>query len=152
MSKLTTIEINGVKMQVDLRYAKRIDELRVGDRVKVLIKNYSDYKVHAGTIIGFEPFAKLPTIIVAYIEQEYNGTDVKFVNYNAQSKDVEIVKAIDDDALEIAKADVIESLESKIRKHEYDIQELQRKKEYFLRNFQAYWAPVSESRVDMETE
>jgi hypothetical protein len=152
MSKLTTIEINGVKLQVDLRYAKRIEELRVGDRVKVLIKNYSDYKVHAGTIIGFEPFANLPTIIVAYIEQGYNSADIKFVNYNAQSKDVEVVKAIDDDCLDIAKADIINTLEGQIRKHQYEIAEIERKKEYFLRNFQAYWSSVGNTRVDMETE
>jgi len=31
------IEINGVKLEVDLSTAKRIDEFRVGDTVKVLI-------------------------------------------------------------------------------------------------------------------
>lgn len=51
----TIIEVNGVKLEVDLRTARRIDEIRIGDRVKVLIKGYSDYKVHAGTVIGFEP-------------------------------------------------------------------------------------------------
>ena len=31
------IEINGVKLEVDLSTAKRIDEFRVGDTVKVFI-------------------------------------------------------------------------------------------------------------------
>ena len=33
----TQIEINGVKLEVDLRNATRIDEFKVGDNVKVKI-------------------------------------------------------------------------------------------------------------------
>ena len=40
------IEVNGVKLEVDMRYARKIEELRVGSRVKVLIKNYSRYSVY----------------------------------------------------------------------------------------------------------
>src|SRR5690606_28503543 len=68
----TIIEVNGVKLEVDLRTAKRVDELRVGDRVKVLTKDYrGEYEVHAGTIVGFEPFENLPTVIVAYLKRDY---------------------------------------------------------------------------------
>lgn len=42
MSETTIIEINGVKLEIDLRHAKRIDNLRVGDTVKVLRKRYDD--------------------------------------------------------------------------------------------------------------
>ena len=138
----TIIEINGVKMELDMRHAKRIDELRVGDRVKVLLKNYSDYKVHAGTIIGFEPFKALPTVIVAYIETGYNSAEVKFVYFNSSSKDVEIVKAIDDDSIGIEKRDVMSMFDRMVAAKEREINDLLSKKEYFLRNFQAYWMPV----------
>ena len=40
MSELTTVEINGVKMDVDLRTAKRVDTMKVGTRVKVLTRSY----------------------------------------------------------------------------------------------------------------
>jgi hypothetical protein len=142
----TIIEINGVKMELDLRHARRIDELRVGDRVKVLLKTYSDYKVHAGTIIGFEPFKNLPTLIVAYIENGYNSADVKFVYFNSSSKDVEIVKAIDDDAIGIAKADVLTMFDRMIAAKQREIEDFASKKEYFLRNFQTYWEPVAKPR------
>jgi len=145
----TIIEINGVKMELDMRHAKRIDELRVGDRVKVLLKNYSDYKVHAGTIIGFEPFKALPTVIVAYIETGYNSAEVKFVYFNSSSKDVEIVKAIDDDSIGIEKRDVMSMFDRMVAAKEREIDDLLSKKEYFLRNFQAYWTPV-EKPVEAE--
>lgn len=36
------VEINGIKMEVDMRHAKTIDTYKIGDRVKVLVKQYSD--------------------------------------------------------------------------------------------------------------
>jgi hypothetical protein len=90
---IRVIEINGIKMEIDLRTAKRIDNLKVGDRVKVLIKEYTSYKVHPGTIIGFEPFEKLPTIIIAYMETTYSSASVKFLYYNAKTEDTEVVRA-----------------------------------------------------------
>lgn len=138
----TIIEVNGVKLEVDLRHAKRVDELRVGDRVKVLKKGYSDYAVYAGTVIGFEPFKQLPTIIVAYVRTGYADFGVEFVHFNAQSKDVEIVKAVDDDSIDIEKAHVIAQLDSAIMKKMEEAEELRRKKAYFLDHFHAYWEPV----------
>lgn len=135
----TVIEVNGVKLEVDLRTAKRVDELRVGDRVKVLVKQYSEYKVHAGTIIGFEPFENLPTVIVAYLDIDYLGVNVKFVYFNAQSKEVEIVKAIDDDQLDVSKRDLCASFDRDIAKKEMEISELRQKKSFFLERFGEYW-------------
>jgi hypothetical protein len=63
MDKQTTIiEIGGVKLEVDLRSAKRIDELKIGSRVKCLQKpSYGEMKTLPGVIVGFEPFPSLPT-------------------------------------------------------------------------------------------
>lgn len=138
------IEVNGVKLEVDLRQAKRVDTLQVGDRVKVLVKTYNDYKVHAGTVIGFEPFQNLPTVIVAYLETDYSSANIKFVYFNAQSKEVEIIKAIDDDQLDINKATVIQQMDREIEKKRAELADMQAKKAYFVANFKAYW-PYEES-------
>lgn len=147
MSDKHVIEINGVKMEVDLRHAKRIDMIRVGDRVKVLTKHYgNEYKIHAGTIIGFEPFKDLPTIIVAFLEIDYNGAAVKFLYFNSASKDVDIVAAVDDDALDVNKAGVLDQMDRAIQKKEDEVADLRLKREFFLANFRAYWpehAPVA---------
>lgn len=139
----TIIEVNGIKLEVDLRTAKRIDTLRVGDRVKVLLKEYSDYRVYAGTVIGFEPFAILPTVIVAYLKNDYNGPEVKFIYFNAQSKEVEIVKAIDDDQLNIDKATVVQRMDREIEKKLAEVEDMRAKKAYFLDNFKAYWPDMA---------
>ena len=44
MTDTTIIEINGLKLEIDLRSAKRIDSFRVGDNVKILRKDYNSYK------------------------------------------------------------------------------------------------------------
>ena len=88
------IEVNGVKLEVDMRYAKRIEELRIGSKVKALNKEYSSYSVYPGVIVGFEQFEKLPTIVVAYYKTDYSGSDIKFVYYNAETKDTEICSAV----------------------------------------------------------
>ena len=91
------VEVNGVKLEVDLRSAKRIDTLQVGSRVKVLTKGYDGYKVRPGIVAGFEPFDKLPTIIVAVLDITYLEAKLDFVLFNSESKDIEVVAALDHD-------------------------------------------------------
>ena len=133
------VEINSVKMEIDLRNAKvvNVDTLRIGDRVKVLIKTYSGYEVHAGTVIGFEPFQILPTIIVAYMTR--SGGELKFLYFNAKSEDTEVVKATDNDTLTLDKAHVETRLRAKIDKARTELEDAERKLAYFLDNFAAYW-------------
>ena len=143
----TIIEVNGVKLDVDLRTAIRVDTLRVGDRVKVLIKEpYSTpaHKVYPGVVCGFEPFNALPTIIVAYIASDWSKAELKFAYLNAQSTDLEIIKAIDNDHLDLDKANVIDLLDRQITAKESDLDEIRRRKDYFLREFGAYWKPVAQ--------
>lgn len=142
MKEMTVIEINGVKMEVDLRQARRVDSLRVGDRVKVLIKNYSDYKVYAGTVIGFEPFENLPTVIVAYLETSYSSAGIKFLYFNAQTKETEIIKSVDDDQLDLNKSGVLEQFDTDIAKKELELEDIRKKRQFFLDNFKAYWADM----------
>ena len=145
----TIIEVNGVKLDVDLRTARRIDTLTIGDRVKVLVKEaYGDgCKVHPGVVCGFEPFTTLPTIIVAYLEIDWQEAKLKFAYLNAQTKGVEVIKAIDNDALDLDKSRVLDMLDKQIAAKQVEIAEIERRKDYFLREFGAYWTPVMEPEV-----
>lgn len=140
MSEMTIVEINGVKMEVDLRHAKIVHEnLRVGTKVKVLAKNdYSGPSVYAGVIVGFEPFPSLPTIIVAYIDTSYTG-GLKFAHINSKSADKwELVPSIDDE-LPLAKGDVLAQFDRQIEQKEGELRELQSKRDFFLRHFNTYF-------------
>lgn len=94
MTEKTIIEINGVKMEVDLRHATIIHQnLKIGSKVKVLDKSssYSGVQVYAGIIVGFENFPSLPTITVAYIKTGY-GTEspLKFAQELRKSRNEQV--------------------------------------------------------------
>ena len=139
MTETTIIEIQGVKLEVDLRHAKRIDKFAIGDKVKLLKKKYSDsYEVYPGVIVGFENFRELPTIIIAYLESDYSGAEIKFEHFNKNSKEVDIVHT-DPGYLPLEKSWVIEKMDKEILKKEQEIEDIKRKKAYFLAHFEEYF-------------
>lgn len=134
------IEINGIKMEIDLRHAKRVDMFKVGDKVRVLVKNYSGFVSYAGIIVGFDAFKERPTIIVAYVEPDaYSSNPLKFVYINQDSKDVEIT-AMTDDFIAADKSVIIDQMDKTILKHEQEIEEMKAKKAYFLKYFGVYFS------------
>lgn len=135
MSEKTIIEINGVKLEVDLSEAKVISNYKIGDKVKVLVKKYSSYENYPGILVGFDRFAKLPTIIIAYLEAQEN---IKFLNFNGQSEDVEICP-MNEKELPCTKARVLEMMDRRITKAEEELADLQHKKQFFLNEFGKYF-------------
>lgn len=135
------IEIDGMKVEIDLESAKRIDTFRVGDQVKVLRKktNYSEPRVFPGIITSFDNFKDEPSITIAYYEDSgYMSTpNIKFLYYTKGEEEYEIVLASDDE-IKISGDGVIENFEREIRKKENEISELKAKlayfKKYFLKN------------------
>lgn len=127
-----TIEINGVKMEIDLRHATQIHtDLRIGSKVKVLWKdNYSNHKVYHGVIVGFENFPSLPTIEVCYLKAEYGEPELKFASINSKTAEqYEIVPALDWSPI-AKKEKILGYFDDEIRKIEERIAILKGKKEY----------------------
>lgn len=139
MAKNTTIvEINGIKMEVDLRTARRVDEFRVGDRVKVLVKEYSSTDIYHGVLVGFEQFQSLPTVVVAYVTNSYHP-EIKLAYLNSKTmsgddKKFEIVPD-SDETLPFSKADVLRNFDRQIESKINDINDILLKKSYFIRRF-----------------
>lgn len=138
------VEINGVKLEIDTRYARRIEELKVGSRVKVLIKGYSDnWDAWSGVVVGFEPFPDRPTIIVAYIETSYNKAEMKLLHWHKGTKDHQIIAALDDD-FTVTKGEVLGWFDREEQKKLDEIAEIKAKRTFFLDRFKAYWADINE--------
>lgn len=136
------IEVNGVKLEVDMRYARRVEELRIGSPVKVLHKKgYEGFKVSPGVIIGFEPFADLPTILVAYVDDSWSSVDVKVISINSKQTDYDIVASVDPD-FAVDKNQIISRFERQIATKEREIADIREKMAYFETNFKAFWAGV----------
>lgn len=146
MEEKTVIEIRGIKMEVDLRHARRIENIQVGTRIKVLRKKYGDtHEVLQGIVIGFEPFKELPTIIAAVATFDYNEAKIEFIYYNAKSEGLELVVASDDDLAALDKNDFTAKIDREITKKEGEIKELEARKSYFLEKFKCYWQPIEQA-------
>lgn len=140
------IEINGVKFEVDSRTVtlKEISKIQIGSRVKVLIETYgSQFDVKHGVVIGFEPFATKPTVIICYMNSGYSSSapELKFLYFNESSKE-QIIISHEDDKEAIIQSNIVGSIDKAIVKLESEIQDLHDRKAYFLRNFQSYWQPM----------
>ena len=136
---LRIIEINGIKVEVDLRTAKRVDQFKVGDGVKVLKKKYSDsYESYFGMIVGFDEFKNLPTIIIAYLSTSSYDATINFEYINSLTKDVEICPHAPED-LGIEKEHIIDKFNREREKKMAEISDLDRKKAYFENMFGKYF-------------
>lgn len=134
------VEINGVKIEVDMRTAKTIDTFKVGDRVKVLIKQYSNYKSLPGIIVGFDAFKKLPTIVVlTFNPSAYSSKPLELHYINAQSEDIELCMDTNDIPIGIDHADIIDRLNKEIEKKQIEIDETIRQREYFKVMYGTYF-------------
>ncbi len=141
MENKRIIEINGIKLEVDLSTAKKIDEFKVGDNVKVLRKDYSDnYDVLAGVIVEFVNFKEMPTMIIAVFKQDYSGTRLDFINFNAETKNVEITPCCEHE-LKLEKCRVVDKFNQEIEKKRSEMEELINKRDYFEKYFAKYFTP-----------
>lgn len=136
MESKRIVEIKGIKMEVDYREgtAVKVDSFRVGSKVKLLTKGYSDYTVRPGVIVGFDEFKSLPTIKVLVVNAGYAG-GVEFVNFNEGLKDAELIAADDDEELMAKKDAVIDTLHRKVSSTKLDYEAAQES----LRIFHKYY-------------
>ena len=125
------VEIGGVKVEIDLRNAKVVNNYKVGDNVKLWKKSYGDsYSSNPGVMVGFDNFEMLPTLVIAYFSDSYNDPELKFEYLNKESKDVEICPMLSEELI-ITKDGALNKLEKAIQIKEKEIEDLNAKKEYF---------------------
>ena len=128
------IELKGQSFEVMTQAVVR-NTIKVGDRLRILKKSaYSDAVVCDGIVIGFEPFKTLPSIVIAYIEDMYTTTDVKFLIWNDSTKDVEIAVATDG-LFEKNLSHYASKIEAKIEKLYHEARELRQKLDYMKSKF-----------------
>ena len=124
------IEIDGVKMEVDLRTAKTVDTFKVGASVKFLKKKYSNYEMYPAVIVGFTEFKKMPCIELLAMDTSGNIT---FELHSSES-DSEIAPFNSYEAL-FSKTDILEKLDRKVNSAEEDLRHAIQKREAFVNNF-----------------
>lgn len=131
MDEKTIVEINGVKMEVDLRTATVVRDYRVGDAVKLLRKRYSDYETLPAVIVGFVAFQNLPTIELLSVSR--NG-EVEFHSYNDKSEGLEIAP-FNKMELTFSREAIVEKLQAVVTAKEEELRIARSKRDAFLSSF-----------------
>lgn len=136
MSEKKIIEINGVKLEVDMRYAKRIDEFKVGDTVKVLDNRNDRNELKSGVITDFANFKELPTIMVAvYKSGDYwTRPTIEFIPYNAETEGIEIV-GVSAEEIIVSRETVVQKFNDDIVKKRDELNDLIIKRDTFIKYF-----------------
>lgn len=130
------IEINGVKLEVDLRNARRIDEFRVGDNVKVLDTRSGKNEVRSGVITDFANFKDLPTIIVAiYKAGDYwTKPTIEFIYFNSDTEGIEVV-GVSAEEIIVSKDTIVQRFDDEIIKKKDELHDLIVKRDTFVKYF-----------------
>ena len=72
------IEVNGITYSVD-ESMFITEEIKVGDNVQILKKDYSTWKTYPGVVVQILPFDDKPAVEVVYVDCSYSSAEVKTV-------------------------------------------------------------------------
>ncbi|MGO8695973.1 MAG: hypothetical protein ACLQMF_20105 [Rectinemataceae bacterium] len=125
------VEINGVKVEVDLRTAKIVESYKIGDSVKLLKKRYSDYEVLPAAIVGFTEFQALPTIELVAVDHSGN---VEFFAWNEKTEGMEIAP-FNKYELAFDRANIMEKLDSAVNAKSEELRVAVSKRQAFIETF-----------------
>lgn len=130
------VEINGVKIEVDLRSAKRIDTFKVGDNVKVYRKEHND--VMPGVIVDFANFQEMPTLTIAYYKEStysFESSKIEFIHYNTQTQDKYELVFASKDEIQVSGDSVVRMFNHEIDKYQRKADELRKQLDFFKERF-----------------
>ena len=119
------VEINGVKLEVDMRSARRIDEFKVGDSVKVLDQRDGKCDMRSGVITDFANFKELPTIMVAVYKagSYWEKATIEFIPFNAMTRDIEIV-GVSAEEIIVSRDTVVQKFDDEIARKRDELNDL----------------------------
>lgn len=141
------VEVNGIKLEIDEQTARTVDSYKIGDQVKVLIKEYSAYKLHVGVIVGFANFEKLPCIEIMYVNpSSYDKDPLKFITIHAETEGTEIAP-LNEAEVVLDKEDVLQRFEQGIRDAQNTLDDLTAKRDYFRARFASVFV-TEEERIN----
>lgn len=130
------IDINGIKLEVDLTSARRIDEFKVGDTVKVLDNRNERNEVRTGVITDFANFKDLPTIIVAVYKcaSYWDKPSIEFISYNSDTEGIEIV-GVSAEEIIVSRETITQKFDDEIAKKRDELNDLIIKRDTFVKYF-----------------
>jgi hypothetical protein len=130
------VEIDGIKVEVDISTAKVISNYKIGDPVRILHPGEGyGCGIKPGIIVGFCQFEKNPAIEILELDTDYSGTNFRIVTIvSGQKNDVQICPYDRFEGL-ISRSDVVTRFDREIQKKELELADMKLKKQYFIDEF-----------------
>lgn len=131
------VEINGVKLEIDLREAKVVESYKIGDPVRVFHpkSSYSHAEIRPGVIVGFCEFDKNPAIQIMEFKKDYSGMVFEIITIaSGVESDIQIAPYNKYEGL-ISQSSVVTQFDRLIQQKELELADLKLKKKYFIDDF-----------------
>lgn len=126
------VEFGVMKVECNTGTAKQVETLKVGDPVKLLIKNGDYPYIEYGFVMGFANFKSLSIITVVYVD-EFGR--IQFAHVTEKSKFFEIAPCSENE-IDPDEFDTEKEIDNKIQHLETEIRELKVKKRAFKKIFE----------------
>lgn len=128
------MEINGIKLEADLREAKRIDSVTIGDNVEVYIDDCGLCDVRHGIITDVSLYGENVILVIATLVYDQNNLpQIDFIRIS-NGDGCKIMK-VDGEELCMTKSGLLEIFELEIQKRKDEALELEKRLCFFKENF-----------------
>jgi hypothetical protein len=131
------VEIDGIKLEVDLRTAKVVEHYRIGDPVRVLhvSDSYNSASINPGVIVGFCEFENHPAIEILELKLDYSGVNFNLITIISGVENKVQIAPYDKYEGLVSQSDVVTRFDRKIQEKELELADLKLKKKYFIDDF-----------------
>lgn len=128
------MELNGMNFEFE-KILKETYKFKIGDKVKVLKKEFSNYEIKFGMIVGFDDFDGDFVVTVAYINDSYSKCELK-IEYITKDSDIKLLPY--NEELDFKKEYVIDKFDKMIDEKQKEIEKIKYEKEIFIKQFGKY--------------
>lgn len=132
------IEVNGITYVVDEKMFIT-EEIRVGDNVQILKKDYSTWKTYPGVVTQILPFNEKPAIQIVYVDATYSGCEVKTLLITDDTNDEVKLLTKAHPLINLTKERVVDILEKKVSEAEIALEKAKYNLDYFNKYFGDYF-------------
>lgn len=133
------IEVNGITYSVD-ESMFITEEIKVGDEVQILKKNYDEWKTYPGVVVQILPFDEKPAVEVVYVDHSYSSVSVKTILITDDTGDSVKMLTKANPIIKLTKERAVDLLQKRITECEDELEKARYNLEYFEKYFGSYFS------------
>lgn len=137
-AKNKTIELNEAMVKIGLKKEEAINNYKVGNYVKLLIKDIFDFESYPGRIVGIYYSNDEPIIVVAYLKQPFDRFNISYIEICPSSEDTKI-EPLNDWDFPIERLSMLKRFKIEILSKEQEVTEMKSNVKRFEQIFDEYF-------------